>query len=121
LTINHFEVLHGGRAAYLEEVFARTPVASATALPSAEVGEAMLHNRALPQLLASAGRGRELSQALLQKLIVGDADSAPMAGRCGCAFLAMTASRACVWVELDVCSKVNALHFSGRACDGHFS
>ncbi len=78
---DNVEVADDGAAAEVEEVRARSTVASAPALPVADVGERVIDLHSLSQLGASLGSEPPLSKLREQLLVGMDRDRAALRAR----------------------------------------
>src|SRR6266850_486629 len=115
--MKRFQVLDRARAAEIKGVLADADVARVVPLPLRDVREFVLDHRALSQRVAASGRLDLLAESLLQRLVLGDGDRAPMADLGGGALRPQGTSIADVGIELDHGSERKILHLSIRALD----
>ena len=72
-----FQVDDGGMTSKVEHIFPEAQVARAASLLSRQMREHVLDFYALAQAFAPRGRDDELSQAMLELLIVGNREGSP--------------------------------------------
>jgi len=107
--VDGLEIHDGGGAADVEQILPNAEVASATALLAADVCEPMFHGNSLTEAFTALWSCDELAQAVLQRLVVGDADGATRGGRRHRARGAQRAAPAHFGVELHDGARLEAL------------
>ena len=115
--MNSLEVLYRRSPAQIEDVFADSDVACASALARCDVSESMFDTDALTKSRAAVSGGLKHSELFLQPLISRDADRPTLAVRRMCALSAKQARPADIRVELDDETRFEGLRLPGRTRD----